>query len=186
MEHINYSNWQLALALAEKPTADDFQKILAELDPPQKEELVWGLGEANLHPQIFNLEGRNIENQALEGLNFSYFDFSQCTIEFTVFKNCNLIATSFEKATLNNCSFINCQWIQANCYEMKAVKTAFKNIQWQKGFMRWMQFEHCELEGVDFSYGLVTSTDFSNSRFKDVSFDGCELSGLDFPKGFEL
>lgn len=153
------------------------------------------------------LDEDEISDLEIEGEDFSYFDFSNKTLENVVFKDVRLISALFEKASLRGVSFISSDLTSAlfdsaflsSCLFSSSLlkgtsffssdirKTTFDNVNglytvYTSSSLRDTYIKNSIFKDSDFSSIKAAKSGFNEVEFKSTSFFNTKLCFLSMEK----
>ena len=184
MTHLlTYPMLKAQLELSDPMTASDFSTILQHLQVEQDDTWIYN---GDVYKETVQLHQLHFEDLTLAHLNLSGFDFSRATFHRVHFKDCILVRSVFDAVQMSHCSFERCNLTFAKITDASFEHTLFKNLNCYSSYFKWLTLKRCDWQLVQFRYGLLGNTDFSDCTWQEVRFlGGGEYTGLTFPKDFD-
>lgn len=118
-----------------------------------------------------------IEDQNIQGIDFTTMTFTDKEFENCIFTNCN-----FAGANLSGIIFLECEFIDCDLSNAKTGDTAFRTVLFANCKMLGLHFEHCNsfLFAVGFTNCQLNISSFYQVQLKGVHFEKCSLQEADF------
>ncbi len=147
-----------------------------------------------------NMSGLLLNNNNVEGCDFTDSDMSHCQIQSsnlgnTLFKNCSLKESEFSKININACDFSDADLSKTRFRSSNFMRNIIVNAKWSSTSFIEMQiqdivfegnidscfFENCAFYGVKFQNATFTNTFFKNNKkFKRVQFINCKADKITY------
>lgn len=138
------------------------------------------------------LRDLRIENEVVEGQDFSKLDLMNLTFAKCRFVECRFTGTGFYYVNLEHCDFSNndfensywkeCRVISSKGDGARFIRSHMKQTAWQGCSLCYSNFSMAVLEQVQISDSVMKMSAMPECRFKQLQLHGVNLEEVDFFK----